>query len=342
MSDIPLYEIKNLIYSYGGTFSLDIPSFIIRKGASIGLMGPNGGGKSTFLRILSFLESPDNGEIFFEGKKIEKTSADLKRHVTILLQEPYLLKRSVFDNVSYGLKIRGETSGIKNKVHEALNWVGLNPDQFSHRRWYELSGGEAQRVALASRLVLRPRVLILDEPTASVDKESAILISDAIDIIRKEHDTSLVIASHDLIWLNSVTNEIEKMYDGKIVRFAKGNLISGIWHPEQNGLWKKTLPDGQQLIYSVKPPHDKATAVLDPSEILISLMAPQGMSAQNILKGVVTGMTIENNTGKVLVDMSISGMNLMSRITKKAAEDLRLIPGKEVWAVFKASSLHWH
>jgi tungstate transport system ATP-binding protein len=135
--------------------------------------------------------------------------------VTMLSQEPYLLKRSVKDNVSYGLKLRGARDRM-DKVTEVLHRVGLDPDKFSGRSWHQLSGGEAQRVALAARLVLRPKVLLLDEPTASLDKDSAARIKAASLAARTEWGTSLVVVSHDLPWLESVCDNILVLADGRL------------------------------------------------------------------------------------------------------------------------------
>ena len=137
----------------------------------------------------------------------------------MLPQEPYLLKRSVGDNISYGLKIRG-AEGRKGKVADALNRVGLDPVKFSGRSWHQLSGGEAQRVALAARLVLRPKVLLLDEPTASLDKESAARIKMASLAARREWGASLVVVSHDLAWLESVCDNILVLADGRLMHHS--------------------------------------------------------------------------------------------------------------------------
>lgn len=216
MSNI-LYKLSNITQSYSGKTVLELADFTVPRGAIIGLAGHNGSGKSTLMRILAFLESPASGEVIFDGRKIETLETSLRREVTLLTQEPYLLKRTVADNVAYGLAIRGEKN-IDNKVRESLKLVGLDPDSFTSRQWYELSGGEAQRVALAARLVLNPKVLLLDEPTASLDRESTLLIHDAAVKVREKCGTTLVIVSHDYLWLDDVSD--------MIFTFAQGQLES--------------------------------------------------------------------------------------------------------------------
>ena len=154
--DEPLYQLENLSQVYGDRTVLAVDRLDIDAKTITGLIGPNGSGKSTLMRILAFLEEPAGGRGLFQGKPFSQVSLELRRQVTMLSQEPYLLKRSVQANVAYGLKLRGATD-YQSPVARALEKVGLDPARFSHRSWRELSGGEAQRVALAARLVLNRR-----------------------------------------------------------------------------------------------------------------------------------------------------------------------------------------
>lgn len=339
MPETPLlYNIHNLKYRYNDKFILDIPEISISRSSSTGFAGSNGCGKSTLLRIFSFLQKPDQGEIYFKGKPVNGKSS-IRHDVTLLLQEPYLLKRSVFENIAFGLKARREKD-IRSRVFEAMEWVGLSPEKFAGRRWYQLSGGEAHRVSLASRLVLRPEVLILDEPTASIDQLSAALIKEAIAIVRNKYNTSLIIASHDLVWLNSTADNILRMYDGRIVGEGAENLIQGPWRHDSDKLWARDLSGGYK-IYVTEPPHDNAVAILDPSDIMISVHQPSGISAQNVLHGRINSMTAAGEAGKVRLEILVSGMILSCNVTQHAVNTLHILPGMDVWAIFKASSLHW-
>jgi len=212
----PLITLYNVRQRYSGRTVLEVDRLDIEPGSIIGLAGPNGSGKSTLLRLLAFLEAPASGTLTFMGNPASSKPNRVHRQVTLLVQEPYLLKRSVHANVAYGLKVRGE-SDITAKVDHALEIVGLSPDKFSHRQWFELSGGEAQRVALAARLVLQPKALLMDEPTASLDGQSATLIRQAALAARKEYGASLVIASHDMAWLNAACDQIIHLENGKII-----------------------------------------------------------------------------------------------------------------------------
>ena len=213
---MPLITLDNIRQRYSDRTVLEIEHVEFLEGTIIGLAGPNGSGKSTLLRMLAFLEPPANGTIHFLGQPTSSKSA-VNRQVTLLVQEPYLLKRTVFANVAYGLRIRRKND-IPTKVHRALEVVGLDPDVFAKRQWFELSGGEVQRVALAARLVLKPKLLLMDEPTASLDAKSAELIHQAALSARDEYGAALVVASHDMGWLEAVTDHIHYLENGRLVR----------------------------------------------------------------------------------------------------------------------------
>ncbi len=336
----PLYQVTGLVFRYGERFELNIPDFSIEPGSAVGLIGPNGGGKTTLLRILAFIERPQSGEILFDGERTSVEDASVSRSVSMLLQEPYLLKRSVFENVAYGLKVRGKRKRLEQEVEEALGTVGLDSQDFSRRPWYELSGGEAQRVALAARLILRPRVLILDEPTASVDEKSALLIKDAVIESRRKDGTTLIIASHDHVWLNSITSDIRRVYRGRVLGTAVHNVIIGPWAEIGEGLCRATLPDGQPVTATC-PPLPGMHGMVDPTDIVISLDRPAMMSAHNTIQATVMSLEMNGDTGIVNVSLDTGGFRVLARVTRHTAREMNLLPGEKVWAVFKASSIKW-
>ncbi len=200
-----LYRLENIVQNYGAHMALDMrhmPPVVIERGAVLALTGPNGAGKSTLLRILAFLESPSEGTLLFQGDN----SANPRLDVTLLLQEPYLFRCSVLENVCYGLRLRGKTAHMQEKALEALHTVGFTEKDIIHRPWYQLSGGEKQRVALASRLVLKPLALLLDEPTAHTDVACSEAIHKAVEQASAQ-GTAVIISSHDKAWLESLNAE---------------------------------------------------------------------------------------------------------------------------------------
>jgi tungstate transport system ATP-binding protein len=336
----PLYELRKIQRFYGSRKALDVEHLKIKAQRVVGLVGPNGSGKSTLLRILAFLEFPDQGTFFYRGSSPLSREEEYRKEVTLLLQEPYLLKRSVKENIAYGLRLRGETSQVEDRVGEALQMVGLEPGNFMRRAWYQLSGGEAQRVALASRLVLRPRVLLLDEPTASVDLASAAKIKAALGEARKNWGTTLVVVSHDLQWLYEVADDVISLYNGRIASFGPENLFAGGWKAAPLGGAELFLEDGQRVMVSEFCGED-GVASLNPDNILLAEEEPSGLSVRNALQGHISQMLYENGSGRVLVRVVAGGHPLTARLTAEAVRDLALHPGKEIWALFKASSLKW-
>ena len=193
-----LYEASNIVQRYNGREALNIQYLAIEEGEAVFLTGPNGCGKSTLLRLLAFLERPAAGELRYAG------GAEGRKEATLLLQDPYLLHMSVFNNVALGLKFRNQTGELRQVFERCMQAAGFDdPWNFADRGPRELSGGERQRVALASRLALRPRVLLLDEPTANVDAASARALALAIQTCKADGIT-VVCATHDPALLRAI------------------------------------------------------------------------------------------------------------------------------------------
>lgn len=187
-----LYEGNNLVQRYEGREALRLARLEVEKGEALALTGPNGCGKSTLLRLLAFLEQPADGVLRYAG-----SAAEPRMEVTLLLQEAYLLRASVFDNVTLGLRLRGWRGDRRAAYETAMRAVAFeNPWDMAGRGPRALSGGERQRVALAARLVLQPRVLLLDEPTSSVDARSGRAIVAAVRACLRQ-GTTVICATHD-------------------------------------------------------------------------------------------------------------------------------------------------
>lgn len=193
-----LYRLRSVTKRYGSNVALDIDALTIAAGRLYTLTGANGAGKSTLLGILAFLTPPTTGELFYAGERIDWRSDIVgrrRRKVTLLHQSPYLFGGTVFRNVSYGLKARGIAGESADRaVDRALATVGL--DRFRDRDARKLSGGEAQRVAMARALVLEPEVLLLDEPLANIDRETTALLETVIASLPAQ-GTTVVMTTHE-------------------------------------------------------------------------------------------------------------------------------------------------
>ena len=336
-----IYELKGIRHCYGDLVALGIEDFAISQGCIIGLVGPNGSGKSTLLRLLSFLEKPSQGEILFRGDRIESSTRAARLQVTLLNQEPYLLKRSVMENVAYGLKVRGKTQGYEKQVQEALHLVGLAPEEFAHRQWYELSGGEAQRVALASRLVLGPKVLLLDEPTSSVDAASAALIKEASLRAREQWGTTLVIASHDWSWLHEVCDEVLHLFRGSIIGSGMGNVIFGPWLNRSDGFSERRLSNGEAIVVT-SVPNENSVAVINPGSVSVHTAIPdEEIRRKNALPGTISALALQKRSGSVLVTAAVDSIYFHAELSDTEVRDRMLFPGRQAWVCFRPEDIRW-
>lgn len=218
MSDF-IYRLQNVSKTYDERRVLTVDHLKIRRGEIFGLVGPSGAGKSTLLRLLNFLEPPTTGRIRFldvEFSADQEVPLRLRRRVTTVFQRPVLLNRSVQSNVNYGLKIRGQST--QDEVEATLKEVGLR--HLAHQRANTLSGGEAQRVALARAIVLRPDVLLLDEPTANLDPYNVGLIEEIIQRRNQEQGTTLILVTHNVFQAKRLAHRVALILDGSIVEVA--------------------------------------------------------------------------------------------------------------------------
>lgn len=166
-------RLEALTKSVGGRVLLDLPRFDIAAFSCTVLTGRNGSGKTTLLKIVAGLEPPDMARVVLDGRAFSWSSARslLRRRSVYLHQHPVMFDRTVWDNVAYGLRLRGDSSGrISALVDDALQWAGL--EHLARRHARLLSGGEKQRVALVRARVLEPEILLLDEPLVGMDRDS--------------------------------------------------------------------------------------------------------------------------------------------------------------------------
>jgi tungstate transport system ATP-binding protein len=336
--DTPIYEIQSLNHSYSGQPVLSIDHLTVKPASIVGLVGPNGSGKSTLLRLLGLIERPSQGEIFFNGHQVQPFSDEARFLITMLPQEPFLMKRSVFNNVSYGLKLRRNGKDIAGKVKDALSLVGLASEDFARRPWYALSGGETQRVALAARLALKPKVLLLDEPTASVDAASAQLIKEATLRARQELGTTLIIASHDWQWLYEICDEVLHLFKGKIFGRGRETIIFGPWQKLKIDRWGKILSDNQLLKVS-SPPNQEAAAVID--ILSVSHDRPSISDEDIVLRGTVSRLSLERKTGRLFATILVGDFPFSVGIDFEQVEVHTIFPGKTIFIRYRPDQIKW-
>ncbi len=219
MNDAPLYVLEQVTKSYAGRTVLHVEALDIRRGEILALVGPSGAGKSTLLRLLNFLEFPDSGTLRYRGHPIQPNNAplSLRREVTTVFQRPALLSTTVWRNVAYGLRLRGERDGKAEMlpVMERLGLTGL-----AHAPARTLSGGEVQRVALARAIVLHPTVLLLDEPTANLDPYNVGLIENVVAELNREQGCTVVLVTHNIFQARRLAQRVGLLLSGNLIELA--------------------------------------------------------------------------------------------------------------------------
>ena len=334
-----LYELKNIEHYYDGKKVLNIDNLTLYKNQIVGFFGPNGSGKSTLFSLLSFICKPTKGEVFLENNN--KIDSLIKKDIVMLPQNPYLLKRSVFENIAYGLEIRAEKENLKEKVDEALSLVGLD-SSFSERKWSQLSGGEAQRVSLASRLILKPKILILDEPTAGVDTNSAQLIKEAILLAKQKYNTTIFISSHDYNWLNHISDKKIALFQGNLVENGNINLLFAPWIKDENGNLVKVFIDGQRLIIPNSQSKKRDSVIMiNSSDITVCKENCEDFKTENILLGVISSIHQDDRENIFQLEFSISGINFNCPITKEKLQNEMLFPGDKINVNINLENICW-
>lgn len=211
------YRIRSLRHAYDGQVVLDIPRLDIPAGQLCIFSGPNGSGKSTLLSILALLLAPTGGSVELNGVECtQDPGRELYRTVTLVHQKPVLFSTSVRNNLAFGLKAHGhDADEIRRRLKSIEEEMLLSSVIEKHAR--KLSGGEAQRVVLARALVLETPVILLDEPTNSLDSAYRPVLVGLLDKINREMGTTVVVATHDTGFIASLGGNILQMESGRIM-----------------------------------------------------------------------------------------------------------------------------
>ncbi len=156
-----IVELENIYKNYENLQVLKDINMKIKKGTSTALVGPTGSGKTVLLRLIDLLEKPSSGTVYFEGidaNESNNTRLEIRRQIGMVFQKPLAFKASVYDNIAYGLKIRGKKENMDERIKEILEIIGLKG--YENRNALKLSGGETQRLALARAMITDPKLLI--------------------------------------------------------------------------------------------------------------------------------------------------------------------------------------
>lgn len=211
--------LKNITKAFGKSVVIDNLDLTIKRGTMVTLLGPSGCGKTTILRLVAGLESPTSGQIFIDGEDVTKSSIQ-NRDICIVFQSYALFPHmSIGDNVGYGLRMQNvNPEERKQRVKEALELVDLAG--FEDRYVDQISGGQQQRVALARALVLRPKVLLFDEPLSNLDANLRRSMREKIRELQQRLGITSLYVTHDQTEAFAVSDEVIVMHKGKIMQKA--------------------------------------------------------------------------------------------------------------------------
>ena len=335
-----------------GDFSLKEISLEILRNEYFIILGPTGAGKTILLETLAGIHAPESGSIRLDGREI--TAAEPKdREIGMVYQDymlfPHLTAR---ENIAFGLRQRkSPRKEEQERVAEAsalLDITGLL-DRYPNT----LSGGEQQRVALARALVLRPKVLLLDEPLNALDSRSREKMRRELRRIQRLTGTTIVQITHHFEDVYALADRIAILREGRIVQAGEpstvflhpadrfvaeflgiGNIVRGT--SEVSGDLARITTSAGQAFYAASPVTGEVIATLHPEDIILSA-APFASSARNCLPGTVSEIVPLGNTVRVILD---AGFPLTAVLTRESCSELHLAPGSTVYATFKASAVH--
>ena len=241
-----LIEINNLNKKYGTTLAVKNINFKIKKGSIIGLLGPNGCGKSTTIGMMLGLIKPTMGEVIIDGQNIENNRTNILEKMNFI--SPYIeLPKKL--TIEENLKVYGRLYGVKNlesKILELMNDLNLN--DFKKRKTGELSSGQKNRVSLAKSLINDPEILLLDEPTASLDPDVGDYVRGIIENFASNNNKTILIASHNMSEVERLCDEVMMMKSGEIIDKGKSiDLINKHGRKDLEEVFLKIVRENNEI-----------------------------------------------------------------------------------------------
>ena len=307
-----LYEINRLTRVHQGRTILDIPGLVIPAGKITSLIGPNGAGKTTLLHLLAFLDTPSSGTISFRSSPVRFVARDLqllRQRVVLVDQYPILFTGSVYKNLEFGLKVRKiEKKRRRPLIQEALEMVGM--EDFMNAEAPKLSGGETKRVALARALVIKPEVLLCDEPTANVDSENQEIIQSILERANGREKISILFATHSLSQAQRLAHQTVTLKDGRPSDLSRENVLPASIIGQDAGRVICRLPNDVRITvpaagHSASASSGSVRIFLDPAKIRC-LQSRESLAAQeNLLSGQVVKIAGGNGQVKITIDVGV-------------------------------------
>jgi len=352
-----IVELRDVSVEFGTVRALNSINIDIHSGEMFSVIGPNGAGKTTALRVIAGLLNPSKGEVYFHGDLMDNSNRQsLRRQAPMVFQKPVLFNTTLFKNVAYGLRIRGIAEDeIKKRVLEVLEMVQLT--NLQDRLGRNLSGGEQRRATLAMAIVLDTELLLVDEPTAYLDNESAEIAEATLQSLNSERGTTIVMVTHNILQAQVLANRAAMMKHGRIQKMGtvseifrteldsllheeyKMNTYSGTARASgdmtQDGMLVQIDLGNKVEIEALSKKEGDVTVIIPPDDIILS-REEVFSSARNCLRGKIIDIDEHESTVFLTVDV---GLNMTVQITKRSRDKLDIGLENEVYVTFKASSV---
>lgn len=354
----PLLAAEGLTRRYGPRTVVDIHELALRRGEVLAILGPNGAGKSTLFRLLLLLERPDTGRVLLEGRPVAPGDTAARRRLAGVFQRPYLFTGTVADNLRFGLRAAGVPQAQwGERVRSAAAELGITA--LLGARVEGLSGGETQRVALARALVLRPDVLILDEPTANLDATIRRRFREDLGGVIRERAGAVVLITHEPPEAFDLADRVAVMEDGRVVQEGTPEdltvdpatpfvaaftgaelLLDGVVEEVTDGAVRVRAGDASLLArLPDRPlaPGDRVHVRYRPEDVTLAPGDRSELSARNRLLMRVRSTTPAGGLIRVRLEGPVG---LVALVTRESARQLGVAPDAAVTALLKTAALH--
>jgi tungstate transport system ATP-binding protein len=354
----PVVALHGVQVARGGCTILDVPELAVDARQVLAIIGPNGAGKSTLLRVMGLLESPTAGHVRFQGEPVRASDGlAIRRRMASVFQEPLLADTTVRGNVALGLGFRGvDADHGAPRVEAWLARLGIASLASRHAR--TLSGGEAQRTALARALVLEPELLLLDEPFSALDQPTReAVLEDFAQVLRQERTTT-VLVTHDRAEALALGDRLGVLMAGRLVQLDDAASVFRAPASEEVARfvgvesilegrvveWSRDLAlvdvGGQMVEVAQRAePGERVRVCVRPEDVAVFPGDPKpgGSREFNRLGGRVQRLVPGGPHVRVTIDC---GFPLVALVTQRSVEEMGLAVGESDTAHFKATAPH--
>ena len=331
--------LDNISAGYRGRPVIKELSLAVQEGEMVAILGPSGEGKTTILKTIAGLLPPLGGHILINGLEVNRIAAE-KRDVVLVFQKPLLFPfLNVHDNIGFGLRMQGiRSKQSAMQIAEMVELTGLKG--LERRKVHQLSGGQQQRVALARGLVLRPSILLLDEPLSNLDADLRHQMRELIQHIRQQTGITTLFVTHDQSEALMLSDRIALLLQGRLRQLGTPHEL--FYQPQDTevasffgcpNLLKGAIQDnifssGEIHVPVISANHDQCTAVIRPEQINL---APDG--CPDAVKGTVTSISFEGVYTRLAIDTSSCELTVFSSSNQYSR-------GEQVYLSIPSSAVH--